>query len=80
MPNGFDWRHYIGHFLVAFVIACYGAIFLYIYLDGKYERDMQERGAAAEKKRHSKSHLKVTTRRKRKMDQKKGKRVIKKNT
>ena len=43
-PPGFDWRHYIGHFLVAFVIACYGGIFFYIYLDGQYERDMQERG------------------------------------
>ena len=44
MTNEFDWRHYIGHFLVAFVIACYGGIFFYIYLDGQYERDMQERG------------------------------------
>jgi hypothetical protein len=44
MSNEFDWRHYIGHFLVAFVIACYGGIFFYIYLDGQYERDMQERG------------------------------------
>lgn len=46
----FDWRHYIGHALAAFVIACYGAIFLYIYLDGQYERNMQAKGLAAAKK------------------------------
>jgi hypothetical protein len=46
-PPGFDWRHYIGHFIGAFVIACYGAIFFYIYRDGAYEREMQARGAAA---------------------------------
>ena len=48
-PPGFDWRHYIGHFVGAFVIACYGAIFFYIYRDGAYDREMQARGIAAAK-------------------------------
>ena len=48
-PPGFDWRHYIGHFVGAFVIACYGAIFFYIYQDGAYDREMQARGIAAAK-------------------------------
>lgn len=73
MPNGFDWRHYIGHFLVAFVIACYGAIFLYIYLDGKYERDMQARGAAAEKKKALKKSSESNNKKKKKDGSKKGK-------
>ena len=43
----FDWRHYIGHFLGAFVLAVYGCIFYYIYQDGAFDRAMQRRGREA---------------------------------
>ena len=49
LPIQFDWKHYIGHFVGAFVIGCYSAIFLYIYYDGAYEREMQARGLAEAK-------------------------------
>ena len=42
-----DFRHYIGYMVGGFCVAVYAAIFLYIYKDGEFERNMRRRANKA---------------------------------